>query len=141
MRFKWIEICFLVSLLFLASCAFPAVMTDDDLARWEAKLDAAGWSEEDKGEFMDEIEARTMSPEEYEAWSQETAQATGDIVEALIPGPVDEPLGDLASMITAALLGVGTIGGGAYVTQRKMKNSKPGKLFGPLAGPEKPKKS
>lgn len=113
----------IVALCFVL-CGCFSLMTDADWARFEQNAKANGWTEERIAEFKAEAIER-------EDAAVEATQAIIHTAIDAIPIPVDKaPWKDLADYGLYAVLGLG----GAEVMRRKVKNSQPGKLFGPING-------
>ena len=111
---------FLIPFIF-AGCL--SMMTAEDWERFEANARESGWTEE----RIDEFRAETKEREE------KALAATKAVIHAaidVVPVPIDKkPVKDLADYWMYLLLGSVPV---AEVARRKLVNSEPGKLFGPL---------
>lgn len=129
-----------ILLVFLFGCSLPGVMRDEDWTRLEETVKPR-MTPEDWEAFKVELEARTVSPEQYQALMNDLLLKVKEIKDPLIdvgsmvaglPDAVKEKSKDWTDDIVKWL--IMTFGGGSGVAAlvSSLRNSDPGKLLGPV---------
>jgi hypothetical protein len=118
-------------------------LTDEDrLYIYESMnqaVDEGVMSKEEMALKWEELDKRTMTEEEYAAWQVDQVNLVKDVVVspimAALPAPMQQPTKDWTDdLVKYIILGMGgtTVLGGGAALAKSVKNSPPGRVFGPV---------